>query len=72
MAKPKLTVPDRILVPYLTRAEIERRVEKCLLDWGDEFGIGYVAAVVIARAYVNDAFFDLLGLPPNDSSSEGE
>lgn len=72
MKKAKLTVPDRILVPFLTKAEIERRVEKCLLEWGEEFGIGYVAAVVLARAYMNEVFFDLLELPPNDSSAEEE
>ncbi|WP_157959960.1 hypothetical protein [Devosia submarina] len=72
MKKPILAVPGRILVPYLTRAEIELRVEKCLLELGEEFDIGYVAAVVVARDYINEAFFDLLGLPPNDSSDEDE
>jgi hypothetical protein len=72
MKKAKLTVPDRILVPFLTKAEIERRVEKCLLEWGDEFGIGYVAAVVTARAYINDAFFDLLQAERSGSASDHE
>lgn len=72
MKKAKLAAPDRIVVPFFTKVEIELRVEKCLLEWGEECDIGYVAAVVIARDYINEAFFDLLGLSPQDSSEEDE
>ena len=72
LKKPKLAVPDRILVPYFTKVEIELRVEKCLQEWAEEFDIGYVAAVVIARDYINEVFFELLGLSPHDSSEEDE